>query len=57
MAKTDKERKEERAKQMLEKAMRAPLNDTILQVQNGTIDIKDLFTRIEAKVKGGKQNG
>ena len=57
MVKTDKERKEERAKQMLEKAMRAPLNNTILQVQNGTIDIKDLFTRIEAKVKGGKQNG
>ena len=57
MAKTDKERKEERAKRMLEKAMRAPLNDTILQVQNGTIDIKDLFIRIEAKVKGDKQNG
>ena len=57
MAKTDKERKEERAKRILEKAMRVPLNDTILQVQNGTIDIKDLFTRIEAKVKGGKQNG
>jgi len=57
MAKTDKERKEERAKRILEKAKRVPLNDTILQVQNGTIDIKDLFTRIGAKVKGGKQNG
>ena len=51
MAKTDEERKAEKAKRMLEKAMRVPLNDTILQVQNGTISITDLFTRIETKVK------
>lgn len=53
-------RKAEKARRMLEKAMRMPLNDTILQVQNGVIDIKDLFTRIDEKVKAkkeGQQNG
>ena len=51
----DDERKAVKAKRILEKAMRMPLNDTILQVQNGIIDIKDLFARIDAKVKAKKE--
>ncbi len=51
------ERIKEKKRRMLEKAMRVPLNDTILQVQNGVIDIKDLFSRIEQKVKEGQTNG
>ncbi len=51
------ERTAEKMRRMLEKAMRAPLNNTILQIQDGVIDIKDLFARIEAKVKEVKKNG
>ena len=50
-------RKAEKSRRMLEKAMRVPLNDTVLQIQDGVIDIKDLFHRIELKVKEGKKNG
>jgi len=41
---------------MLEKSMRMPVNNVVLEVQKGTIDIKDLFKRIELKVKE-KVNG
>jgi len=54
---TDEERKAEKARRMLEKAMRVPLNDTILQVQNGTIDVTALFAKIEEKIKEGVTNG
>ena len=57
MAKTDAERKAEKSRRMLEKAMRVPLNDTILQVQDGVINITDLFHSIELKVKEEKKNG
>lgn len=46
----------EKARRKLEKAMRQPVNDVVLEVQKGTIDIKDLFARIEEKVKE-KKNG
>jgi len=54
---TDEERKAEKSRRMLEKAMRIPLDDTILQIQEGIIDINDVFARIEAKVKEGMKNG
>jgi hypothetical protein len=50
-------RKAEKARRMLEKSLRMPLNEVILQVQDGVIDIKDLFTKIENRVKEGKFNG
>ena len=50
-------RKAEKSRRMLEKAMRVPLNDTVLQIQDGVIDIKDLFHRILMKVKEAKKNG
>lgn len=46
----------EKARRKLEKAMRQPVNDVVLEVQKGTIDISDLFKKIEAKVKE-KANG
>jgi hypothetical protein len=45
------QRKKVKAERMLEKAMRTPINDVVLEVQKGTIDIKDLFNRIEEKVR------
>lgn len=53
---TDKERKAERARRIKEKAMRMPLNDVVLEVQKGTINLKDLFDHIDAKLKE-KVNG
>jgi len=47
----------EKARRMLEKAMRMPVNDVILEVQKGTIDIKDFIKHIEVRVKEGKKNG
>ena len=46
----------EKQRRMIEKAMRTPLNDVVLEVQKGIIDINDLFERIEEKVKE-KKNG
>jgi hypothetical protein len=46
----------EKARRMKEKALRMPINDVILEVQKGVIDIKDLFKMIEEKVKE-KVNG
>jgi len=50
----------EKARRMLEKSMRQPINDTILEVQKGVIDINDLFKMIDLKVKAKiaeKSNG
>ena len=55
--KTPEARQTEKSRRMLEKAMRVPLNDTVLQIQNGVIGIKDLFHRIELKVGEVKKNG
>jgi len=41
----------EKARRKFEKAMRQPVNDVILEVQQGTIDINDLFKKIDEKVK------
>jgi len=46
----------EKARRKLEKAMRRPVNDVVLEVQKGTIDINDLFKKIEERVKE-KANG
>ena len=42
---------EVKKKRMLEKSLRMPLNNVILEVQKGIIDINDLFKKIETKVK------
>ena len=47
---------EEKKQRMLEKSLRMPVNNVILEVQKGTIDIRDLFKKIELKVKE-KVNG
>jgi len=52
-----KKRKAEKTQRLLEKSMRMPINDVVLEVQKGTIDLKDVFTRIETKVKEGLKNG
>jgi hypothetical protein len=44
-----------RAKRMLEKSMRMPVNDVVLEVQKGTIDINDLFKHIEMRLKEKKK--
>jgi hypothetical protein len=54
---TDEERKAEKARRMLEKAMRMPLNDVIVKVQDGTIALNTLFEKIDLKVKEGLKNG
>ena len=46
----------EKARRMLEKAMRMPVNDVVLEVQKGTIDVNDLFKKIDDKIKE-KANG
>jgi len=54
------QRKAEKARRMLEKSLRMPVNNVILEVQKGTINIKDLFARIDAevkRVKEGTKNG
>lgn len=47
---------EEKKRRMKEKSLRRPLNDIVLDVQKGTIDIKDVFRYIDEKVKE-KKNG
>lgn len=44
-------RKAEKARRMLLKAGRMPLNEVILKVQDGVISITDLITKIEQGVK------
>lgn len=46
----------EKARRLLEKSLRMPVNDVILEVQKGRIDINELFKHIEIKVKE-KKNG
>lgn len=46
----------ERKRRLLEKSLRMPVNDVVLEVQKGMIDINDLFKKIEEKVKE-KKNG
>lgn len=53
----DDKRKAKKAERMKEKMFRMPVNDVILQVQDGVIDLKDVFERIELKVKEGLKNG
>jgi hypothetical protein len=53
----DERRKAIKAERMKEKMLRMPVNDVILQVQDGTIELKDVFERIELKVKEGLNNG
>lgn len=53
----DEKRKAKKAERMKEKMLRMPVNEVILQVQNGTIDLKDVFAKIELKVKEGLNNG
>ena len=55
--KTDEERKAEKKRRVMEKMMRMPVNEVVLKVQDGTIEIKDFVGAIEAKLKGGKGNG
>jgi len=42
---------EVKKQRMLEKSLRMPVNNVVLEVQKGTIDINDLFKHIELKVK------
>lgn len=49
----EKTRAEEKARRMLEKSLRMPVNDVVLEIQKGTINIKDLFAKIESRVKKG----
>lgn len=49
--KTDEERKAEKARRMLEKAGRMPLNDVVLQVHDGVIPIQSLFAKIDARLE------
>jgi hypothetical protein len=53
----DDKRKAKKTERMKEKMLRMPVNDVILQVQDGVIDLKDVFERIELKVKEGLKNG
>ncbi len=40
----------EKQRRRLEKLKRKPVNDTRLDVQNGFIDVEDIFKRIDAKL-------
>jgi hypothetical protein len=40
----------EKQRRLLEKSRRKPVNDTSLDVQNGFIDVNDIFKRIDAKL-------
>ncbi len=51
------QRKAKKEKRMLEKLMRMPVNNVVLEVQKGTISLKDVIGRIETKVKEGLKNG
>lgn len=45
----------ERKRRLMEKAMRKPINDVVLDVQKGFIDVKDLFAHIDTKLKIKKE--
>jgi len=44
----------EKKRRLLEKSMRRPVNDVILDVQKGIINIDDFFKHIETKLKEKK---
>jgi len=46
----------EKERRLREKALRKPLNDIILDVQKGVIDVKDIIRYIDEKLKE-KANG
>jgi hypothetical protein len=51
---------EEKKRRMMEKALRLPINDVILEIHKGWIDINDLYKMIDLKVKAKaeeKKNG
>uniref|UniRef100_A0A6M3M1B4 Uncharacterized protein n=1 Tax=viral metagenome TaxID=1070528 RepID=A0A6M3M1B4_9ZZZZ len=52
----DELRQKEKARRMKEKLLRLPVNDVILEVQKGVIDINDVFKAIDEKLKE-KKNG
>lgn len=50
-------RQAKKAERLLEKAMRKPVNDVVLMVQNGELRIDSVFAKIEEKLKGGPSDG
>ncbi len=54
---TPEEREQVKKQRILEKAMRMPINNVVLQVQDGTISLTDLIGRIEEKVKEAIKHG
>ena len=50
MARTNEERAAVKAARMKEKLGRMPINDVVLKVHDGIIDIKDVFSAIEGKL-------
>lgn len=50
-------RKREKERRLLEKAMRMPINDVILEVRKGTISLKSLFEKIDARLGEVSKNG
>ena len=50
---------QERGRRIKEKALRKPINNIALEVQNGFIDINSLFRRIDERIKEKqeKENG
>ncbi len=54
---TPEEREQVKKQRLLEKAMRMPINNVVLQVQDGTISLTDLIGRIEEKVKEAIKHG
>lgn len=51
MTRTNEERAAIKAARMKEKISRMPINDVVLKVNDGIIDIKDVFKVIEQKLK------
>jgi len=49
--KTDEERKAEKSRRMKLKMMRMPVNDVVLEVQKGYIDLKDFLGAVEERIK------
>jgi hypothetical protein len=47
----EKARRAERERRIAEKMMRMPVNDVVLEVQKGSININDLFAKIEERIK------
>jgi hypothetical protein len=56
-AELEGKRKAEKARRMLEKAMRMPVNEVCLQVADGIIPVQDLFARIDERIKEVRDGG